>query len=162
MSRKYGTVKIRSFAIDAFVLQELRTLLAARGQNLNAFVNELLREKLAELKGQPQPQLNLEYEKLKKRHVQLTEEVDRLTRLLRKRGSYEALKRWAFELGLNREGSNLDEVVPKILNGWEQQFQDTRIDVTDVNLFITLLDSAKQKRDVEEKLLKMRLQLYRG
>ncbi|MEM3601309.1 MAG: hypothetical protein QXN87_01380 [Candidatus Bathyarchaeia archaeon] len=72
-SRKYDNpLRIRSFAVEADIIDELKPIVVMQNKTLNEVVNELLKAELAKLKGQPQPTSNIEYEGLKREHIRLT------------------------------------------------------------------------------------------
>ncbi|MBS7251542.1 MAG: hypothetical protein KIH08_13280, partial [Candidatus Freyarchaeota archaeon] len=115
-------------------------------------VNELLKRRLAELKGTEQPSNeDLNYEALKREHVRLSEETARLTRLLQKSGEYETLLEAAENLGLNQQTlENAEEVKAKLLQTWNGLKAPAHI-------LITLIETAQKRRQTEQKLEKIRL-----
>ena len=93
---------------------------------------------------------SLNYEALKREHVKLAEEVNRLIKLLQKDGTYDQLMVMAAESGLDTELKNADEVIAKLLQKWSE-------DKTALHIFITLIETSKHKKAIEKKLEEMRL-----
>jgi hypothetical protein len=72
--------------------------------------------------------------------------------MLRAMGVYEELKDMAQRLGLDSNSlSNAEEIAAKLLKNWNGL-------KTNVHLFITLLETAKQKKAIERKLEEIRMQ----
>ncbi|WP_161997828.1 hypothetical protein, partial [Escherichia coli] len=117
--------------------------------------NELLKKRLAELKGSEQPSNTaLNYEALKREHVRLTEESIRLANLLRKTGEYDALMETVENLGLNTKTlENLEEVKTKLLQTWEGPKAPAHI-------LITLLETAQKRKQTEKQLEQTRLKSF--
>ena len=92
----------------------------------------------------------MNYEALKREHVKLAEEVNRLIKLLQRIGTYDQLMVTAAELGLDTELSNAGEVIAKLLQKWSE-------DKTALHIFITLIETSKQKKAIERKLDEIRL-----
>ncbi|MEM3823329.1 MAG: hypothetical protein QXH87_00165, partial [Candidatus Bathyarchaeia archaeon] len=149
---KYADTIVKSFCVEREVYESLRAVLAAQGKSISEEVNELLKKRLTELKGVEQPSAEaLDYEALKREHVRLTEETARLTRLLQKSDEYDALKETAENLGLNPQTlENAEEVATKLLQTWEGLKAPAHI-------FITLLETAKKRRQIEKQIEKIRL-----
>jgi uncharacterized membrane-anchored protein YjiN (DUF445 family) len=87
----------------------------------------------------------LNYEALKREHVKLAEEVNRLIKLLQKDGTYNQLMEMVAELGLDTELNNANEVIAKLMQKWTE-------DKTALHIFITLIETSKQKKTIERKL----------
>jgi len=125
--------------------------LAVRGRSISEEVNELLHKRLAEIEGQEDStQDALNYEALKREHVKLAEEVNRLIKLLQRIGTYDQLMEMAAELGLDTELSKADEVIANLLQKWSE-------DKTALHIFITLMETSKHKKAIEKKLEQIRL-----
>jgi radical SAM superfamily enzyme YgiQ (UPF0313 family) len=60
------------------------------------------------------------YEALKREHVKLAEEVNRLIKLLQKDGTYDQLMETVAELGLDTELNNAEEVIAKLMQKWTE------------------------------------------
>jgi len=82
--RKYADMVIKSFSLERQIYERLRQALAVQGRSISEEVNELLRKRLAEIEGAEASTLNApkNYEALKREHVKLAEEVNRLIKLL--------------------------------------------------------------------------------
>ena len=87
---------------------------------------------------------------LKREHVKLAEEVNRLIKLLQKDGTYDQLMVTAAELGLDTQLNNANEVIAKLLQKWSE-------DKTALHIFITLIETSKHKKAIEKKLEQIRL-----
>jgi predicted CopG family antitoxin len=133
------------------VYERLKQALAVRGRSISEEVNELLRRRLAEIEGLEASTKDAQnYEALKREHVKLAEEVNRLIKLLQKDGTYNQLMETVAELGLDTELNNAEEVIAKLLQKWSE-------DKTALHIFITLIETSKQKKTIERKLDEIRL-----
>lgn len=149
--RKYGEIVRSGVALDASVIRELKPLLALQNKSLNELVNELLKAELARLKGLPVKEGEAEYEKLKKEHLKLDAEVVRLTRHLQRLGDYDELESLARELGLNFQTlENSEDVTASMLAKWDGR-------PSSLHVFVTLMETARQKRQLEQRLEEIRL-----
>ena len=152
--RKYADTIVKSFSLERQIYEKLRQALALKGRSISGEVNELLRKRLAELEGvEPSTKETLNYETLKREHVKLAEEVNRLIKLLQKDGTYDQLMEMAAELGLDTELSKADEVIANLLQKWNE-------DKTALHIFITLIETSKHKKAIEKKLEQIRLKHY--
>ncbi|MEM2293154.1 MAG: hypothetical protein QXX41_07750 [Nitrososphaerota archaeon] len=142
---------VKSFCVERAVYDGLKTLLAGKGKSISEEVNELLKKRLAELKGGEQPSNEAQnYEALKREHVRLIEESIRLTRLLQKTGEYDALIEMAENLGLNTETlENAEEVAAKLLQTWNGP-------KAPAHTLITLLETIQKRKQIEKQLEKIR------
>jgi uncharacterized membrane-anchored protein YjiN (DUF445 family) len=149
--RKHAETIVKSFSLDRQVYERLRQDLAVRGRSISEEVNELLHKRLAEIEGsEALAKEGLNYEALKREHVKLAEEVNRLIKLLQKDGAYNQLMEMIAELGLDTELSNAEEVIAKLMQKWSE-------DKTALHIFITLIETSKQKKTIERKLDEIRL-----
>ncbi|MBS7608869.1 MAG: hypothetical protein QXQ50_05300 [Candidatus Bathyarchaeia archaeon] len=142
---------VKSFCVERPVYESLRAILSAQGRSISEEVNELLKRRLAELKGGEQPSNGAQnYEALKREHVQLMEESIRLTRLLQKTGEYDALIEMAENLGLNTETlEKAEEVAAKLLQTWNGP-------KAPAHTLITLLETIQKRKQIEKQLEKIR------
>ncbi|MEM0008334.1 MAG: hypothetical protein QXR89_08780 [Candidatus Bathyarchaeia archaeon] len=149
--RKYADMIVKSFCVERAVYESLRAFLSAQGRSISEEVNELLKRRLAELKGGEQPPNGAQnYEALKREHVQLMEESIRLTKLLQKTGEYDALIEMAENLGLNTETlENAEEVAAKLLQTWNGP-------KAPAHTLITLLETIQKRKQIEKQLEKIR------
>jgi len=149
--RKYADTIVKSFSLERQVYERLKQALALQGRSISEEVNELLRRRLAEIENAVIPnEENLNYEALKREHVKLAEEVNRLIKLLQKDGTYDQLMVTAAELGLDTQLNNAEEVIAKLLQKWNE-------DKTALHIFITLIETSKHKKAIERKLEQIRL-----
>jgi hypothetical protein len=148
--RKYAETIVKSFSLERQIYERLKQALAVRGRSISEEVNELLRRRLAEIEGsEALAKDSLNYEALKREHVKLAEEVNRLIKLLQKDGTYDQLMETVAELGLDTELNNAEEVIAKLLQKWKE-------DKTALHIFITLIETSKHKKDIERKLEQIR------
>ena len=149
--RKYAETIVKSFSLERQVYERLKQALAVRGRSISEEVNELLHKRLAEIEGSEASTQNAQnYEALKREHVKLAEEVNRLIKLLQKDGTYDQLMETVAELGLDTELNNAEEVIAKLMQKWSE-------DKTALHIFITLIETSKQKKTIERKLDEIRL-----
>ena len=120
-------------------------------ENVSQLVNGLLADALGKLDTASKPE-DLDYEILKKRHLNLSRELVRLEKHMKDYGSdYQALVGLAEDFGLDFERlSNVDEVVPKLVKEWKGGRGS-------LHLFITLLEKAREKKQIESRLDRFRL-----
>jgi hypothetical protein len=69
---------------------------------------------------------------------------------LQREGAYNQLMEIVAELGLDTELNNANEVIAKLLQKWTE-------DKTALHIFITLIETSKQKKTIERKLDEIRL-----
>jgi predicted CopG family antitoxin len=149
--RKHAETIVKSFSLERQVYERLKQALAVRGRSISEEVNELLHKRLAEIEGlEASTQDAQNYEALKREHVKLAEEVNRLIKLLQKDGTYDQLMETVAELGLDTELNNANEVIAKLMQKWSE-------DKTALHIFITLIETSKQKKTIERKLDEIRL-----
>jgi len=149
--RKHAETIVKSFSLERQVYERLKQALAVRGRGISEEINELLRRRLAEIEGvEAQAKESSNYEALKREHVKLAEEVNRLIKLLQRDGAYDQLMETVAELGLDTELSNANEVIAKLMQKWSE-------DKTALHIFITLIETSKQKKTIERKLDEIRL-----
>ena len=143
-----------SFYVDAEVYLEFKSFLAQLGRSVSEEVNEFMVRRLAELKGETEKyRESLDYEVLKRRFAKVVDEVEKLSKKLKRLGYYEDLKTLAFDLGLDfSDLHNLSEITPKILAKWDGPSEYA-------HLFISLVETAKEKRKLEKKLKEIRFSL---
>ena len=148
--RKHAETIVKSFSLERQVYERLKQALAVRGRGISEEINELLRRRLAEIEGvEAQAKESSNYEALKREHVKLAEEVNRLIKLLQRDGTYDQLMETVAELGLDTELSNANEVIAKLMQKWSE-------DKTALHIFITLIETSKQKKTIERKLEQIR------
>jgi len=149
--RKHAETIVKSFSLERQIYERLKQALAVQGRSISEEVNEFLRRRLAEIEGaEASTQDALNYEALKREHVKLAEEVNRLIKLLQRIGAYDQLMVMAAELGLDTELNNADQVIAKLMQKWSE-------DKTALHIFITLIETSKHKKAIEKKLEQIRL-----
>jgi predicted CopG family antitoxin len=150
--RKHAETIVKSFSLERQVYERLKQALAVRGRSISEEVNELLHKRLAEIEGLEASTKDAQnYDALKREHVKLAEEVNRLIKLLQKDGTYNQLMENVAELGLDTELNNAEEVIAKLMQKWQE-------DKTALHIFITLIETSKHKKAIERKLEQIRLQ----
>ena len=150
--KKYVDAEPHCFHVDREVYARLKQVLAERfGRSVSEEVNDLLRKRLAEFEGtQPQAYETVEYEALKHEYAKLFDEVERFKAVLKKAGCYDELISLVRELGLDfGDLHNMWDIVPKLMQSWEDRGQ--------AHIFISLLEKAKKKRELERKLTQARM-----
>jgi len=133
-------------------IQELVRLGYAK--NASQLVNRLLAESFNKISGSKG--LGLSYETLKSRHLSLAHSVISLQNKLKKvyGPQFRELYGLAKSLGLETTTlSNVDSIAPKLMSLWKGH-------PTPLHLFITLLEKAKEKREIEKKLREIRRRIY--
>jgi len=133
--------------------QRFKDAVSRVGKSASQEINDYIRRRLAELEGEggEQPGVDVkEYEDLRSRHGKLAREMDSVEKRLRKRKVYEDLLDLAGELGLDAETfSNLYKVIDSLLERWDGTKED-------LHQFITYLELAKEKREIEHNLEEIR------
>ena len=121
--------------------------------NASRLVNRVLAEALGKLEGSGMP-LDLTYETLRKKHLALLQEVKKLEKEMKEYGSdYHALIELAQDHGLDTQQlSNIEAIIPKLIKEWKGSRGA-------LHLFITLIEKARKKKQIEKQLEKIRLEL---
>ena len=144
MARKAVTLYLDEVAYKR--LQEL-----IKHKKISREIDDLIRRRIVELEGGGyNPLEDMDYEGLKREHNRLVREAEKLRRHLKRRKVYKQLLQLAFNCGMKENLSNLDEVTPKILDSWDGWKEDA-------HQFITLLETIRNKREIEQKLEEIRL-----
>ena len=96
-------------------------------------------------------QEKVRYERLKRAYENVVGEVQRLKGVLRRLGCYDKLRAFVYDLGLDfNDLHNAGEIIRKLLESYEGPAEH-------VHLFISLIEIAKKKKELERHLSKMRL-----
>jgi len=121
--------------------------------NASRLVNRVLAEALGKLEGPGIP-LDLAYETLRKKHLALLQEIKKLEKEMNDYGDdYHALIELAENFGLDiQESSNIEAIIPKLIKEWKGLHGA-------LHLFITLIEKARKKKQIEKQLEKIRLEL---
>jgi len=154
--RKYTSAETHTFHIEGDVFFKVRRLVEDKlGKSLNEVINDYLRKLLLELEGSSaDAQEQIHYDGLKMKYAKLVQEVNRLSKVLEKEGVFDDLKATAYELGLDfSDLHNADEVALKLLKTWEGTPEH-------LHLFISLMETAQQKKQLEKKLTEIRMRKY--
>jgi len=128
----------------------LQLVKLGHAKNVSQLVNQLLVDALGKLGGSGK-QEDLSYEMLKKKHLSLSRELVKLEKHMKDYGSdYQVLVGLAEDFGLDFERlSNIDAVVPRLVKEW-------RGSRGSLHLFITMLEKAREKKQIESRLDKFR------
>lgn len=138
----------RSFYIeDELWIQVDRLVKAGYAKNISQFVKEAVKMAVVSYMKDERFLTVADYERLKRRHILLANECRVLFRQIKRRGEiYDKLYALAQNCGLEFTSySNLGEVVPKMVEKWDEAKEH-------LHLFITLLELVKEKVEVEAKL----------
>ena len=144
-----------SLYLDPDAYEELKRLCRSRGVSVSREIDELIRKRVAELKGREYDVFEeADYEAVKREYQRLVKEADRLKKLLEKRGTRRKLlqltRRILEEKGLERVGGRLREVSAEILRRWKGNRDDA-------HLYISLLELEKKKAEASRRLEEIRL-----
>jgi len=142
----------RTLYIDDSIWEQIQNLVKlGYAKNASQLVNLLLAEALGRLGHSGRP-VSMSYEALKTRHIALTRNVSGLERQLKRNygSSYRALLTLAQDLGLDfKHLSNIDVIVPELIKAWKGN-------PSPLHLFITLLEEARIRKEIEQKLQQLR------
>ena len=136
--------------LSAEPYEELKRVCRLLGVSVSSKVDELIIRGLKELTGR---EFNVEersYEELKCAYKRMLREVERLKRSLQKRGVYESLVALTDEVAEDLQTEDASKIIPEILRRWDG-------DREDAHLFISLLEAANKRVEVERKLEEIRL-----
>ncbi|MHA1632615.1 MAG: hypothetical protein ACTSXC_07420 [Candidatus Freyarchaeota archaeon] len=134
--------------LDEDAYKRLRELI--KPKKISQELDMLIKRRIAELEGREyNPLEEADYEALKREHNRLVREAEKLRRHLKRRKVYNQLLNLTFNCGMKEDLSNLDEVTPEILDGWDGWKEDA-------HQFITLLETIRSKREIERKLEEIR------
>ena len=142
----------RTLYIDKELVDELRDLITPK--KLSTELDELIKARVLELRGNVTPEDHIDYEASKKEHAKLVRQVEKLTSFLKGRDIYEPLETQAYASGLQWDGrlmNNLEKATKGILTGWKGVAEDA-------HTFISLLEAVKRKSEIERQLEKVRLE----
>jgi len=137
--------------IDEGGYKRLRELIAPK--SISRELDDLIKKRIAELEGREyNPLESADYEELKREHSRLVREVEKLERHLKRRRVYDDLLKLAYDVDVKireRDLSNIEEIAPKILDEWDGLKEDA-------HQFITLLETVRDKWEIERKLEEIR------
>lgn len=136
-----------TLTLDAEVFQRFK----AKVGNVSGEVESFMRQRLAELDGQDIMQVSqVDYERLKRKHLELSREADKIVKGLEEQKVWDTLSATAEEQGLNmKDFDNLDKIIPQLFKAWQ--------DAPDyMHRFVTFLEKLKEKWSVEKQLFRIR------
>ena len=141
----------RTFYVDLEAYEKAREYAWKSGKSLNECLNEWLREFAQKSEGTPIEEIN--YERLKREFLNLTYETNRLVNAVKESGDYDELMTLVFSLGLSVDLSNLDQIIPKLMEAWKGSQES-------LHIFIDLMEISKRKRDILKILTEIRMHKY--
>lgn len=148
------TGSARTLYLDEGLWQHIQRLVKmGYARNASQLVNQILAEALGKLEGSNVPQ-DVAYETLRKKHLALLQEIKKLEKEMKDYGSeFQALMGLVENYGLDfQQLSNLEAIISKLLKEWNGSRGA-------LHLFITLLEKAKEKKQIENQLERLRLEL---
>jgi len=121
-------------------------------RNVSQLVNRLLADALGVVAKSDELLEDFSYDMLRKKHLKLSRELISLEKYMESYDDdYRALLELVTSLGLNpKELSNLDTIIPSLIKQWKGPRGP-------LHLFITLLEKAKEKKQIEQQLEAHRL-----
>lgn len=152
MTRGLGK-RVVTLYLNAGSYGELKRVCSRLGVSVSSKVDEWIRKGLQESTGEDYGIEKADYEELKRAHQRLIREVDRIERYLKKRRVYNDLLKLAYDVSAKireRDLSNIGEIAPKILSEWDGLKEDA-------HQFITLLETVRDKWEIERRLEETRL-----
>ena len=144
----------RTLYLDEGMWQRIQRLVRlGYAPNASRLVNRILAEALGKLECSGIP-LDLAYETLRKKHLALLQEIKKLEKEMNDYGDdYNALIELAENFGLDiQQLSNIEAIISKLIKEWKGSHGA-------LHLFITLIEKARKKKQIEKQLEKIRLEL---
>ena len=134
--------------LDEAAYRRLKMLI--RPRPVSREIDMLIRRRIAELEGREyDPLESADYEALKQEYTRLIREAERVTRMLRKRETYQRLIEVTADIEEELGTKDLKTVVPELLDRWNENKEDA-------HLFIGLLETLKKNKEIEKHLEKIR------
>ena len=134
--------------LDETAYRKLKMLI--RPRPVSREIDMLIRRRIAELEGREyDPLESADYEALKQEYRRLIREVERMTRMLKKRGTYQRLIEVTADIEEMLGTKDLKRVAPALLDRWKDGPED-------VHLFISFLEELKSMKETERRLEKIR------
>lgn len=136
-----------TLTLDIDIFQRFK----AKVGNVSGEVETFMRQRLTELDGKEPLQISQDdYERLRREHLELSREADKIVKGLQEQKVWDSLSTMAEEAGLNvKDLSNLDKTVPQLFKAW-QEAPDY------MHRYVTFLEKLKEKWNVEKQLLRIR------
>jgi len=137
--------------LDSEQYELLKKTCIATGVSVSVKVDELIRHSIAETTGEKGEAGNpVDYEDLKRRHIKMVAELDKLYKRLEKTKRFDDMVEFAQKLGLDTKNfSNLTGLAPTMLEKWNGLEEH-------LHLFISYLELLRDKRQVEANLKETR------
>jgi hypothetical protein len=147
---------------DVQLLRDFKASVKLQGRTLADELNELFRRRLDELRGTVKPgtsdeEAGRKYEELKAKHAVLFNQVKKMVERLKEssesRENFENAKELLIKLSMKADFSNAQDVIPMFIEAWkgDQDF---------LHEYLSLVEAAVNKRQVEKLLISMRLAKY--
>ena len=134
--------------LDETAYRKLKMLI--RPRPVSREIDMLIRRRIAELEGREyDPLESADYEALKQEYARLIREAERVTRMLKKRGTYQRLIDVTADIEDELGTKDLKRVAPALLDRWNENKEDA-------HLFISLLETLKKNKEIEKQLEKIR------
>ena len=136
--------------LDSDQYELLKKTCIATGVSVSTKVDELIRHSIAETTGEKGEAVNpVDYEDLKRRHIKMVAELDKLYKRLEKTKRSDDMVEFAQKLGLDTKNfTNLTELAPTMLEKWHAQGGLKE----HMHLFIAYLELLRDKRQLEASL----------
>jgi glutamine synthetase type III len=136
--------------MDKKSFQECKELLKLQGKSLSEEISDFILRKLAELKGtETKVDSTRKLEDLKAKYDDVVIKTVKLERQLQTSPHFREATDMLLKLGLRKDLSNVDEVVPKFVSVWKG-------DESFMHQFINLTELAANKKRVLQALTVMR------
>ena len=127
-----------------------RLKMLVRPRPVSREIDMLIRRRIAELEGREyDPLESADYEALKQEYARLIRGAERVTRMLRKRGTYQRLINVTADIEDELGTKDLKRVAPALLDRWKDGPED-------VHLFISFLEELKSMKEMERRLEEIR------
>jgi hypothetical protein len=143
------------YVSDKQTFEECKRLLKLQGRSLSEEIMDFILRRLEELRGTVNPdtsdqEAKRKYLELKQTHITLVGQVEKLINQLEKQPDvYGEANELLAELKVTPDLGNTSEVVPKFLLAWKGSTEFA-------HMFVTLIELAKDKKDIERKLSEIR------
>lgn len=142
------TVKVRTnFSLEKDVLSRFKKLVPNMSQEVEVFMSQ----RIIELSGSDENGRRLRYEELKNQYNKLVREVAKKDAELAATPYYHEANDLLAGLGLKKDFSNADELIPKLTKQWKGPAEF-------LHEYISLVELARDKRVVERELTQLRSQ----
>jgi hypothetical protein len=141
------------YVSDRKSFEECKRLLRLQGRSISEEIMDFVCRKLDELKGTGSTESKVDstrrLEELKTRYMDRMVKTVKLERKLKGSKHFDEATDLLLELGLNKDLSNADELIPKFMSSWKG-------DMSFMHEFLNLVDLARDKKTAEQALTLMR------